>query len=295
MISNPMKYLTIMSGPFDPAPMKLFIRGKNPDMAMATAADLTDTLNEYGVPRPSGASFRQWIAAIRMARNGHGAPALSSLGGTSGRSLLWVADQTLNTNGDFAAPPGAEIRGQIEQQCELTSTSLVDGYVYDSSTGSGYLCVTVFTTTTQGGSNTRITQAERFLVQVEAGGFEVRVRCNLADPNCDRNDPFPGTVSFDQETIDRIWDEGFTHKLWAKGISIRVRKVWRNMNYDTNPNNFTPVNLNAKPYRSLKVPNIQSCVDMMFAGVPPSTIAGLQSPPFYCLGRCASPPIINTR
>jgi hypothetical protein len=275
--------------------MKLLLRGEDPDTALATPAKLTDTLNEYGVPRPSGANFNQWIAAIRSARNGHGAAALGSLGGTSGRSLLWVAERTLNAGGDFAAPPGAEIRGKIEQQCELSPNVFVDGYAYDSATGSGYLCVTVITTTTQGGSGTKITRARRFLVQVLGGGFQVRVRCDLADPNCDRNDPFPGTVGFDQETINRIWDLGFTHKLWAKGTSIVVRRVWQNMNYDTNPNNFTPVNLNALPNRSLKVPDAESCVDMMFAGVPPSTISGLQSPPFYCLGRCDNPPIINTR
>jgi hypothetical protein len=34
---------------------------------------------------------------------------------------------------------------------------------------------------------------------------------------------------------------------------------------------------------------------MMFAGDPPSSLPAGAAPPFYCLGRCANPPIINTR
>ncbi len=67
------------------------------------------------------------------------------------------------------------------------------------------------------------------------------------------------------------------------------------MNYETNPNNFTPVNPNQAQYRTLFQPNEHACLDMMFNGAPPTNIDGLSGPPQYCLGRCDEPPIINTR
>lgn len=268
----------------DSEDLKLIISGQDPDAAMADAAALEATLSKYGVPKPANGNFRQWIADIRSARGGFGSERLGGVGGLPAGALLWLAEETLDANGNFAFAPGAEIHGRIEPQCEGQP-----GYLFNAD-GSGRLCVTVFTTKNLGASGQTRTFAERFLVLVDAGGFHVESK----DPN-DPNTAFPDFTDASGMAIPQGMAASFDTKLWASGTSIHVVKLWRDRNYDPSDPKFQEVNLNAKPNRSLKAPNIHACIDMMFVGPPPPDYAGLQGPPQYCLGRCDDPPIINTK
>ena len=130
-------------------------------------------------------------------------------------------------------------------------------------------------------------------IAVGIGGFSI----------VDRNDgapdgPFPGTMKLPQEAVDRIKCEGQYSgdpncveqhfKLWAKGTLIDVQEIRRKIAagaWVTLPN--------AGPNRKFYDPNVENCIDMMFADRPPPDL-GNMGPPQYCLGRCGSPLIVNT-
>lgn len=265
-------------------PLKLLISGQDPDTAMADPAALRMTLLKYGVPEPASGNFKTWITDILNARNGFGSEVIGGVGGLPSRALLWLAEETLNPDGTFAFAPGADVHGQIQAECEGQP-----GYLFNAD-GSGRLCVTVFTTKNLGASGQTRTLAERFLVLVDAGGFHVEAK----DPN-NAATAFPAFTQASGMPIPQSLAANFDTKLWASGTSIHVIKLWRDMNYDPNNPNFHEVNLEAKPNQSIKAPNVHACIDMMFVGQPPATYADLEGPPKYCLGRCADPPIINTR
>lgn len=258
--------------------LKLLIKGKDPDSAMVDETQLTATLNEYGVSRPTGASLRQWINAIRNANGGQGAATLAGPGGIQARSLLNMAEETLSPgNGPFQARPGAVIAGQIES------------FLYDSATKNGNIVVTVFTTITKGASGMTKTKAERFTIAVN-GGFEVEEK-NPTDPD----NVFPVAAVATGLQISSATASGFEWKLYASGSSIRVVQIERDNNYNPASPNFHTVNNNAAKYKKLFETDPNACIDMMFAGPPPAVLPTDAKPPYYCLGRCKSPPIINTR
>lgn len=310
MISNPMKYLGTLAlllaltvvlamrpvdaeaGPFENARMKLLIKGMDPDEAMADRAKLILTLKDYGVPRPPG-SIRKWLDDIEVSN----APVLQGLGGISAWILLGVASETVNPGvfGHFVNRPGVDIFGQINEFCEPDGTG-DSGYAYNSVDGSGRLCVTIVTTTTLGNSNMEKKVAMRFRVDVENNGFVVEDKDLTFASNV-----FPDFAREAGLSVNSNTATGFNYKLWASGTSIRVIDVWIADPYVPGdpPAQFHKIDSAANPddakYDGLFLPDPDACIDMMFAGDPPSSLPAGAAPPFYCLGRCANPPIINTR
>lgn len=268
---------------------KHLINGIDPDAAMHNQASLEQTLAEFGVMKPGGGTALAWINKIAAERNkGKMGPAVfKGIGGLPARSLLEVARATVNPNpgsGNFADRPGVETYGNIEAVCDGLS-----GYFYDEVTKNGRLCVTMITTTTRGFSSVRHSEAYRFLVTI-TGGFEREPKKFL-----DANNVFPDAQAATGIMINSATATGFNYKLYAKGESIEITKVWHNKNYDEKPEDFEFLDPDEKKHEALYETDNSACIDMMFATTPPRNYADLSAPPFYCLGRCGSPMIINTR
>ena len=111
------------------------------------------------------------------------------------------------------------------------------------------------------------------------GDFDVKSR-----DDTDVNDVFPGTpVAISQDTAA---ERDFFYKLWANGNSIQVtRAEWEN------PGGIW---VTFPPSDAIYAIDSQSCIDMMFMDPPPETLPSTAAPPAYCLGRCTTPPIVNT-
>ena len=109
--------------------------------------------------------------------------------------------------------------------------------------------------------------------------------------------------------VDNGTKTSFQYKLWSVGNAVRVTNYWIDEDYDpaTGPNwtKFTaataPGNL-----RNIFDADPDACIDMMFVLDPSKDVkdggaldngllpAGTK-PPYYCLGRCKNPPILNTK
>jgi hypothetical protein len=289
------------SGPFTPHPLKLMVNGMPVDDALGSEAAMSATLDLYGVPRPAGATLGEWIKAIRAEQTGHGPKINGGPGGVSPRSLLDAADEALD-NGNYRGAPTVDIHGQIEKECTLEDGTVVPGYWFDGTAahGRGHLCVTVYTTTRRGNSSHTKTIAERFFVVVNplskgVGGFMVEPKTLTGDPKYKPDDVFPNFGRASKLKINENTASGFNFKLWASGKSIRIAGIWADKNYDPARPDFKWV-FHKPEYASLRIPNDESCIDMMFEAAPPSPhMSPTMSPPQYCLGRCSNPPILNTR
>ena len=138
----------------------------------------------------------------------------------------------------------------------------------------------------------------------------VHDNCHLVLNRCNDDDqPFPGTMELSEAMIERVNSLKFKIKLWAKGEDIVIHNVWRKNNFRWTAANNTnwgkrlkkpgdlPVNPGEKfPWARLYASDAESCIDIMFASVdPPEDLLGLGAPPYYCLGRCANPAIVNSR
>ena len=132
------------------------------------------------------------------------------------------------------------------------------------------------------GQNFSRIDAVRFHVTVsDPGGFEVYKR-----ENGDPSRPFGDTLQFTRAMLSDVDLYGYEYKLWAEGDAIKIDEI------ATKPNgqiDFTPLPTSDPRYTITP----KSCIDMLFQAYPPRTLAGL-GPPFYCLGRCEHPGLVNT-
>lgn len=272
------------SGPFAPARTKLVVWMQDPDARMANEAALEATLGVFDLPRKSGQNLRSWIKAIERSDS----RLLKGLGGLPGRTVLEIADRTLDKGNRFAGRPGVETWGVIEEMVNGE-----EGYYWDGveDGGSGWLWVTMYTRTTLGASDQRRTTALRYKVEV-TGGFHVD----------EKDVDTPGNVFGDFASnggfaVSSLTASGFNWKLWAVGETIQVTELYRNNNVEANPNNFVKIQPNNPQYEHIFALDPSACIDMMFADVAgvPQTLPPNAAPPYYCLGRCANPPIINTK
>lgn len=120
-------------------------------------------------------------------------------------------------------------------------------------------------------------------------GFEVRRR--QGDKN-NPDAPFPGTVEFPPSALDpdnesSIWGRNLDHKLWAKGPEIVVRDVY----YQPVRGQLRRLEDTHEFYKTCE----ESCIDMMTEGFPPRYRIDFPPQSGYCLGRCASPFIVNSK
>lgn len=248
--------LGTMTNPTSVVPTRLIIQGKSANNQLSDHSTLG-----------------QAVASLRAGGNGACAPGLTGPGGIFAFAFLNAADMALGGNAVTL-----DLSGQITH------------YEYNSVAGSGRLHVTTFAVVTTGG--TTRTDAYKWEVAVLPGGFTVHPHSgNPADP-------FPGTLQFSSETLNRIAANGFMFKLWANGPEIVVERVEFDDDYDPSSPDFVyldPTKPQFRKYRCLYETTGAACIDMMFQQSPPADMSGLSAPPFYCLGRCAQPFIINTR
>lgn len=272
----------LTGSPFDRGRVKLLFGWQDSDARMTTEERLVEFLEEFDV-RQNNRNLRAWINAIRQSD----AEELHGLGGVSAQDLLLVANATLNPNNNFSDRPGVETYGQIEKQVDGELGYYFDG---NSPNGSGHLWVTMFTKITLGASDQRRTIAHRYKVVV-TDGFQVEPK-DLSNPG----NVFPDFASESGITMNSSMASGFNSKLWAKGTSIQVTRLLVNKNYDNNPTAFVEINENNPNYKHVFETDPSACIDMMFAdATPPDTLPDDAVPPYYCLGRCDNPPIINTK
>jgi len=256
---------------------------KGSNIVLASEAELRGVLEGYGVVTIPNPPIGALIASIRAANMNPQSqvPGMTGLGGVFGHAFLEMASEAALLGGPFqqGSRVVTSVYGQINE----------NGYVFNRAAGSGSLTVTTYFTRTvvpvgQGAPPPK-TEAYRWQVRVDAGGFTV------VPKGTDPANPFPGTLPFSPEMIQRIDSYGFTHKLWAKGTAIHVERVWYKA---PNSTSFDEVFATQPKYAKLFLTDAQSCIDMLFVGEPPETYAELKGPPVYCLGRCDQPFIVNT-
>ena len=132
------------------------------------------------------------------------------------------------------------------------------------------------------GENRVRTDAVLLRVEVpKEDGFTV-VEREYSDPS----DPFPNTLPFTRAMLSDIDLYGYQYKLWSRGDSIVVRQI---ATKDHGQPAFTDLPMSDPRYTV----GPDSCIDMLFQAHPPRDLAGL-GPPFYCLGRCDHPGLVNT-
>ncbi len=264
-------------------PTKLVVDGSPGTIALSNIGAITQTLSAFSDASREG-RLGDRVQAIRQANldPSKRVPGLTGLGGILGHAFLDLAEQGLqkDRNFDGGARVIVSLSGQILE------------YEFDESDGSGLIEAVTYITrsvVTPGlGVPPSRTVAYKYRVEVDPKGFTV------VPHSGNRNDPFPGTIGFSPETLHRIESLGFRHKLWAKGTAIRVTDVWLDdtFSWGSAPN-FVRLSETDPRYARLYQTDSESCIDMMFVRKPPAMLGGM-GPPFYCLGRCGSPLLINT-
>lgn len=226
---------------------------------------------------------------IRQVSQGGGqnpirAEGLSGLGGMLGHGLTRAALGKVGPGGRF--DPGMLSTASSEGQ--------IDDYFFDyAGDRSGRLRVTTWVTTPHSpGISTTV--GYRFHVRVEPGGFTIHEK-DTSDPN----NVFPNTWL----RIPASMAAPFKYKLWATGDDIVIERVWVDHNNDGTFDEILSTSTGWKAnYKYLLDAQPTDCIDIMFAedtSLPPpffpTRYDQLTGPPQYCLGRCASPPLINTK
>ncbi len=267
------------------------------------ASGLNSALERFGGTERSGKLFDR-VSQIRDSNeiSSIDVPGLTGVGGIFGHAFVEAAARKHIRN----INRGAGVWGRFDplSSVEMNLAGQIVDYHHNDGDGSGRIESITYIeyayTPPGGGAPVEWTDAYRYKVVIDPGGFEVVPRCDVNPPQCTPGDtdPFPGTIGFDSQTLQRIWDptDGFRYKLWANGTEIRVTEVKRVANYTGGVDWSTvPALPNAGPYARLYETDADSCVDMMFQNEPPETLPDDAAPPFYCLGRCADPLLINTR
>jgi hypothetical protein len=204
---------------------------------------------------------------------------LTGLGGIFGHALLNAAE---------AKSPA----GMFDAALKITidSRGHIDGYFFDHENKGGYLNVTTQITIGMPNGNVDVDRF-RYEVAIGANVFQVLGK-NATDPN----NVFPGSdIPVNAQTA-----APFNYKLWAKGVLIKVERLWVDHDDDGffEPNERVMMRDHGDwrdNYRNLLLPDPEACIDMMFLHYPPETLPPGAAPPFYCLGRCKNPPLINTK
>ena len=227
-------------------------------------------------PSPPPAKLKDLIGKVRI-ENSQTPGGLKSFGGLGGgytHALLSGAKGKVGLNGDF----------DLNQASTVTLSGLITGYTYNPGNNSGTLDVETTAVTTVGGVETK-RRHYVYEIEIHPNGFEV------FDHSGNDDDPFPGTLVFDQPMLDRIKDKGFNKKLYVdRGGKIKIESITISVN--NGPPHSVP------PGDPLLRSDPDDCIDIMFkvppGGSVPTNYSQLQEHS-YCLGRCRRPAIINTK
>lgn len=218
-------------------------------------------------------------------------PGLTGLGGIYGHAFLDAAERK----------QVRDIRrgnwGKFDNLTGVTislSGQIID-YYYDKINNSGRIESITYVERTVvppgGGTPDTKTDAYRFTVMVN-GGFHEEEKKSANSSNV-----FPDFAAETGIQINSTKASGFNWKLWASGTSIAVTEVKLIKNYSGGEDwsGVSPLPMDHPKYKRLYQTDSDSCVDMMFENEPPQILPDSAAPPFYCLGRCKNPMIINTR
>lgn len=247
------------------------------DVALQNEANLRAALSSYLAPgTPLPANLGQAIAAIRQSAS----PGLKGIGGVSGEAFLYLAEQALGPGGNFAT--GKKVEAVVSGQ-------IVD-YSFDAATGNGRIVSATYIDKVINGS-TPPNQRQTFV-------WEVTVVKEVSDPDSgfrvlgrqSGSNPFPeAPIEYPPDLVERI-QALYPFKLWAMGTSINIDNVWYRQ---TPQSKWKKIDDNHR-FKGLKDEDPKNCIDMLFTATPPSSLDGLSTPPFYCLGRCDRPFLVNT-
>lgn len=285
-----------MHSPYDEQDLRLVIKGQNAIDALDSSTKIHALLGELGTP--PGPNLR---GRINMFLNSPGGN-LAGLGGVQSRASLKVARVTTNSSGNFAGMlTDFEVTGQIQQ-----SVWGETGFYYKPNEPM-HMWVQMITTATRdpgGGGTPKVKRwAEMFRIEVPAD--DVHVDPKVADTG---NGVFPDFAD-EAFPISSTMATGLNFKLWVVGTDVTVTNYWIDKNYngvgDPSYKKYTmakhPANLH-----SIFEPDAEACIDMMFELDPDGTFGSggallngelppNTKPPYYCLGRCRNPPIVNTK
>jgi hypothetical protein len=292
---------------------RTIIGGDEADTVLVDDQLLLEAVRSMG-PTDASDNIRQLIAQVRAANGGKGGKGLSGLGGAIGHAFLDAAEDALK--------PG---QGNIDRQQRVrtrTYGKIIDyEYVPSSagwSAGTGKLHVIMVTETVRrnrgpGAPPGQVKrQAFKWEISVVSNGFTVHKKVPSPGwPPPPAWQPFPLTMEFSAAMKRRVELRSFEYKLWAEGSPISIDTVYHGgNNFDPakwdDPNVWTAIPRSGphmKKYQGLYDIDQYSCIDLMFVPYAredpsdppiPVNMDELTAPPFYCLGRCDDPPIINT-
>lgn len=222
---------------------------------------------------------------VRLKENAYDVEEFQGYAGALNRAFFEAAKMTLDEGRRF----------NTKIKVRLVVHGQIIHYEFDESSGDGKIhsityftkIITPNTPREYNGENITTTDAVRFKVSVErdqaigANGFVVVKRDDSAPDG-----PFPDTMPFTSAMINDVEFYGYQYKLWAKGNSISVEEIAEKPDGAAL---FTVVPTDDPRYKI----GPKSCIDMLFVNAPPSVLGSL-APPFYCMGRCDHPGLVNT-
>jgi len=291
------------TNPVFPVDTKITIgsSAKSANETLQEEENLEQVLSDYGAV---GANLKQKIENLQNA-NGN---ATKGLGGIYGHIFLEDAKKRLKgPNWNSKVSVAQDVRGQITN------------FYRDEITKAGLFHVTTLVTTTlitPGNPSNPPTigkDAYHWQVEVASEGFQIHKNCHkFMSEMCDPNDPtdkqpfWKTEMELSDDMLNEVVGRNFHYKLWAKGDVIEVKNVYK---YNKNiPGTTIPVDpsiepddwdrlddSDGSPYSGLYAESPESCIDMMTVGIPPTSMSNLPPLPFYCLGRCEQPMIVNSR
>ncbi|MCL5779015.1 hypothetical protein M1105_18780 [Limibaculum sp. FT325] len=288
------------SDPFGSIDMKLKISGMQAKEAVSTEQSLAEVLDALDAPPNNNLGRR-----IKVLQNAPTAK-MRGLGGVQARALLDAADAALDKDGNFAGPPEVvTVKGQIQ-----SAQNGEPGFLYKSGEPMHIWVQMVTTSTRTKGKNPKSKiSAEMFRVEIPFDQMEVEPKTGP------KGNLFPEFAKLAFNVSEDMIESDLDFKLWAVGAHVRVTDYWidDNVNPNTGPvyapgRKYTASNAtNAPKYvKEIFAADSEACFDMMFAkdpSLPYDQDGALQDgqlpagsePPYYCLGRCKNPPIVNTR
>ena len=287
--------------------MKFMIEGKDIDVLLETKEGVEEGIKGFAKNYPSYTTIGDLITKLRSknqaSSNDDQAPGFTGIGGALGNELLTIIEEealaaadTYDTNTSVVV----SLEGKIIHYRFIPDTT-------NPAQGNGELTVITAVSSRTYLPNGTIsptakTVGYKWQIEVEGNSFEIHENCHLVLNTCGPDDqPFPDAMDLSEAMKDRVKSLGFKIKLWAEGVGIVVHNVWRKENFNWNAANNNSywgnaLDRNDARWTRFYETDDQSCIDFMFASTtPPTDLSGLGAPPFYCLGRCADPAIVNSR
>lgn len=213
---------------------------------------------------------------------------------------LFIARSAVGTDDKQSfLPASPTVRAGIQEYCPDGKTP---GYYFDTTTPysgkRGEICVILKTKTAQRGLNPENEFWQYYWVSVAPTpqGFGYSSRNFTYKDNAFRTAATATGLKVPQAGAKNAEGKDFMVKLYAVGKYMQVEQYWES--YGASPN-WTKYVL-GQPGMPPGIASIfevddSACIDMMFLSLPSApTLDPGSAPPAYCLGRCKTPPLVNT-